>query len=96
MRLCEVSVLEDRSKQIFRVNKINAKWLSKCQNLKLLFSFLFLDLLCLPCRNLKKEKKKRKERKTLLDIDFGRVLLVPVSNSCRTWVLGQKCHVRAT
>jgi len=36
-----------------------------------------------------KEKEKR-------DIDFGRVLTAPVSNTCQTWALGKKCCVRAT
>ena len=48
-----------------------------------------------PCQNFKKKNKLKKKRKremeeTPSDMDFGRVFLVLVSETCQAQVLGQK------
>ena len=47
-----------------------------------------------PCQNFKNKKEKRK-KETPSDTDFERVSLVPVFDTCQTWVLGQKCRICA-
>ena len=79
--------------------------LSSCQNLAFIYLFIlrssmsgtywrvatmskrYLDL---------KKKKKKKKIRYALGMDLGSVLLVPMSDTCWTRVLGQNRCVRAT